>query len=67
MNKIKVGTLAVAFMYTIYHINTVGLNWGNGCVLGLLLISITADYYRMARERQNPKNKAKQRDKNLYR
>ena len=30
MNKVKIGTMAIAFMYTIYHINSVGLNIGNG-------------------------------------
>ena len=37
MNKVKIGTMAIAFMYTIYHINSVGLNIGNGLVLAVVL------------------------------
>lgn len=51
MDKVKIGTMAVAFMYTIYHINTVGLNIGNGLVLAVVLFCIALDCYRYAKRR----------------
>lgn len=51
MDKVKIGTMAVAFMYTIYHINNVGLNIGNGLVLAVVLFCIALDCYRYAKRR----------------
>ena len=51
MNKVKIGTMAVAFMYTIYHINSVGFNIGNGLVLAVVLFCIAIDCYRYAKRR----------------
>ncbi|ETI86210.1 MAG: hypothetical protein KIB01_02230 [Negativicoccus succinicivorans] len=51
MNKVKIGTMAIAFMYTIYHINSVGLNIGNGLVLAVVLFCIAIDCYRYAKRR----------------
>lgn len=58
MDKVKIGTMAVAFMYTIYHINNVGLNIGNGLVLALVLFCIAIDCYRYAKRRTTEDKKS---------
>ncbi len=55
MNKIKLGTLVVAFAYTIYHINTFGWNIGNSLVLAFLLFAIAMDCYQMSKAQTDKK------------
>lgn len=63
MDKIKLGTLVVAFSYTVYHINTYGWNIGNSAILGFLLFCIAADFYQMSRKKNDDKYRNKQRKK----
>ena len=51
MSKIKLGTLVVAFAYTIYHINTFGWRIGNSLILAFLLFAIAMDCYQMSKSK----------------
>ncbi len=64
MDKLKLAMLAIAFTYTMYHINTNGWNYGNAAVFAFLLVCIAADFYNMTRKKtedhlRNPKPRKK--------
>lgn len=61
MNKIKLGTLIVAFSYTIYHINTHGWNTGNMAILGFLLFAITMDCYQISKEKNRDRYRTRKK------